>query len=68
MLESRALRTLERSTPMSRRTLLVLCLAWATFCAISVQVAGNTSATFDEVPYIGAGVRYLMGERGGTPR
>ena len=62
MLESRALHTLERSTPMSRRTLLVLWLAWATFCAISVHVARNTSATYDEVPHIGAGVRYLMGD------
>jgi hypothetical protein len=47
---------------MSRPTLLILCLAWATFCAISVQVASNTSATYDEVPHIGAGVRYLEGD------
>jgi hypothetical protein len=47
---------------MSRRTLLVVCLAWAAFCAISIRVAGNTSATYDEVPHIGAGVRYLAGD------
>jgi hypothetical protein len=62
MLETRALHTREHSTPMSRRNLAVLCLAWATFCAISVQVARTTSATYDEVPHIGAGVRYWMGD------
>jgi len=47
---------------MSRSTLLVTCLAWATFCAAGGYVAGHASATVDEVPHIAAGVTYLAGD------
>jgi 4-amino-4-deoxy-L-arabinose transferase-like glycosyltransferase len=47
---------------MSRSAWLGTCLAWALFCAAGAYVAATESATYDEVPHIAAGVRYLAGD------
>jgi hypothetical protein len=41
---------------------LLVCLAVLVFLAASIEVAGRQSATFDEVPHIGAGAAYLAGD------
>jgi len=47
---------------MSRPTLIVTCFAWAVFLAAGIHVAATESASYDEVPHIAAGVRYLAGD------